>query len=141
MEVDDTWPWKILWSDEVHFYLDGAVNTQNCRTWGTSPPNILYQKPLHSDYVTALCGFTVEFILVPFFFETLTPQDALSRVHGTINFFNNSGGIRTLPDLKASIIHHLTEIPRELLRATIESVIMRFQHVIDINGALIDHIL
>ncbi|GFV96932.1 zinc finger MYM-type protein 1 [Trichonephila clavipes] len=62
MEVDDAWPWKILWSDEAHFYLDGAVNTQNYRIWGTSPPNILNQQPLHSDYVTAWCGYTAEFL-------------------------------------------------------------------------------
>ncbi|GFV44142.1 transposable element tc3 transposase [Trichonephila clavipes] len=73
MEVDDTWPWKMQWSDEAHFYLDGAVNTQNCRIWGSSPPNILHQQPLHSDDVTAWCGFTAEFILGSFFFETLTP--------------------------------------------------------------------
>ncbi|GFU84585.1 hypothetical protein TNCV_1526371 [Trichonephila clavipes] len=57
VEVDDAWPWKFLWSNEVHFYLDGAVNTQNCRIWGTSPSSILYQQPLHSDYVTAWSGF------------------------------------------------------------------------------------
>ncbi|GFX96588.1 uncharacterized protein TNCV_1442621 [Trichonephila clavipes] len=28
---------KNLWSDEAHFYLDGAVNSQNCRIWDTSP--------------------------------------------------------------------------------------------------------
>ncbi|PRD36425.1 UNVERIFIED_CONTAM: hypothetical protein NCL1_08763 [Trichonephila clavipes] len=30
--------------------------------------------PLHSDYVTTWCGFTAEFILGHFFFETFTPQ-------------------------------------------------------------------
>ncbi|GFT37798.1 uncharacterized protein TNCV_4128711 [Trichonephila clavipes] len=49
------------------------------------------------------------------------------------------GGIRTLPDLKALIIRHVAEIPRELLHATIENVIMRFQHVIDVNGAHIKY--
>ncbi|GFV44141.1 uncharacterized protein TNCV_2770371 [Trichonephila clavipes] len=52
-----------------------------------------------------------------------------------------SGGIRTLRDLEASIIHHEAEIPRELLCATIENAIMRYQHVIDVNGAHIEHIL
>ncbi|PRD27532.1 UNVERIFIED_CONTAM: hypothetical protein NCL1_35099 [Trichonephila clavipes] len=49
-----------------------------------------------------------------------------------------SGGIRTLPDLKDSIIRHVAEIPPEFLIATIQNAIMRFQHVIDVNGA---HIL
>ncbi|GFX78520.1 hypothetical protein TNCV_29601 [Trichonephila clavipes] len=51
-EVDDAWPWKILWSDEAHFYLDGTVYSQNYCIWGTSPPDVLNQQPLHSDYVT-----------------------------------------------------------------------------------------
>ena len=28
--VDNEWPWNILWSDEAHFTLDGAVNSQKC---------------------------------------------------------------------------------------------------------------
>ncbi|GFT27846.1 uncharacterized protein TNCV_10591 [Trichonephila clavipes] len=51
------------------------------------------------------------------------------------------GRIRTLPDLKVSIVRHVAKIPRELLRAPIENVIMSFQRVIDINGAHIEHIL
>ncbi|GFV29120.1 uncharacterized protein TNCV_4601521 [Trichonephila clavipes] len=31
VEVDASWPWKILWSDEAHFHLSGTVNTHNCR--------------------------------------------------------------------------------------------------------------
>ncbi|GFV96991.1 uncharacterized protein TNCV_4352031 [Trichonephila clavipes] len=50
------------------------MNTQNFRIWGTSPPNILHQQPLHSDYVTAWSGLNAELILGPFFFETLTSQ-------------------------------------------------------------------
>ncbi|GFV54811.1 uncharacterized protein TNCV_3683361 [Trichonephila clavipes] len=49
--------------------------------------------------------------------------------------------IGTLPDLKVVLIHHEAEIPRELLRVTIENAIMRFQHVIDFNRLHIEHIL
>ncbi|XP_023216491.1 U4/U6.U5 small nuclear ribonucleoprotein 27 kDa protein-like [Centruroides sculpturatus] len=38
--VDNAWPWNILWSDEVHFILDGAVNTQNCCIWSTVRPHM-----------------------------------------------------------------------------------------------------
>ncbi|GBM13561.1 hypothetical protein AVEN_266909-1 [Araneus ventricosus] len=31
MDVDNAWPWNILWTDETH--LQGSVNTQNCRIW------------------------------------------------------------------------------------------------------------
>ncbi|GFQ81453.1 uncharacterized protein TNCT_466291 [Trichonephila clavata] len=50
------------------------------------------------------------------------------------------GGFRTLPDMKASLIRHVAEIS-ELLRVTIENAIMRFQHVIEVNGAHVEHIL
>ncbi|GFS95297.1 uncharacterized protein TNCV_2631111 [Trichonephila clavipes] len=63
------------------------------------------------------------------------------RLWGFLKDHVYSGVIRALPDLKASIIHHVAEIPRELLRATIENAIMHFQHVIDVNGVLIELIL
>ncbi|GFW22495.1 uncharacterized protein TNCV_2170291 [Trichonephila clavipes] len=50
------------------------------------------------------------------------------------------GVIRTLPDLKASNIRPVAEISCELLRPTIENDIMRFRHVIDVNGAHIERI-
>ncbi|GFX41855.1 uncharacterized protein TNCV_389681 [Trichonephila clavipes] len=74
IEADDARPWKILWSDETHFCLDGAENSQNCRIWDTSSPNIQHQHPVYSHYVTVWCGFTADFILEPFLFETLTPH-------------------------------------------------------------------
>lgn len=72
MEVDDTWPWKILWGDEAHFYLNGDVNTQNCRIWASEHPQEIVQIPLHSPKLTIWCGFTADFIIGPFFFENIT---------------------------------------------------------------------
>lgn len=73
MEVDDAWPWKILWGDEAHFYLNGTVNTQNCRIWDDKSPHAVTAIPLHSPKVTVWCGFTAEFIVGPFFYENITP--------------------------------------------------------------------
>ncbi|GBM98902.1 hypothetical protein AVEN_201016-1 [Araneus ventricosus] len=66
VEVDASWLWQILCSDEAHFHLSGKVNTQNCRIRNTE--NLL----LHSPKVTVWCGFTATFILGPFFFEEAT---------------------------------------------------------------------
>ncbi|GBN70247.1 hypothetical protein AVEN_199609-1 [Araneus ventricosus] len=60
MEVDNAWPWSILWTDEVHFHLQGSVNTQNCR---------ILALPLYSQKVIVWRGFTAEFIVGPFFFR------------------------------------------------------------------------
>ncbi|GFW39649.1 uncharacterized protein TNCV_3188201 [Trichonephila clavipes] len=71
LEVDLELPWNILWTDEVHFHLDGSVNTHNCRIWETDNPHSTLQVPLHSPKVTVWCGFFASFILGPYFFEEL----------------------------------------------------------------------
>ncbi|GFS52244.1 uncharacterized protein TNCV_4849801 [Trichonephila clavipes] len=52
VEVDASWPWKILWSDEAYFHLCGTVNTHNCRIWDTENPRTFQEIPLHSPKVT-----------------------------------------------------------------------------------------
>ncbi|KFM67194.1 hypothetical protein X975_24756, partial [Stegodyphus mimosarum] len=71
MEVDAAWPWKILWGDEAHFYLNGTMNTQNCRIWNDKSPHASQQFPYIHQPVW--CGFTAEFIVGPFFYENITP--------------------------------------------------------------------
>ncbi|GFV53831.1 uncharacterized protein TNCV_4208821 [Trichonephila clavipes] len=72
VEVDASWPWKILWSDEAHFHLSRTVNTHNCRIWDTENHRTFQEIPLYSPKVTVWCGFTATFILGPFFFEETT---------------------------------------------------------------------
>ncbi|GBM74277.1 hypothetical protein AVEN_109096-1 [Araneus ventricosus] len=67
MEVDNAWPWNILWAGEAHFHLQGSVNTPNCRVWARENPFQMQPLPLHSQKVTVWCGFTVAFIVGPFF--------------------------------------------------------------------------
>ncbi|GBN56348.1 hypothetical protein AVEN_11437-1 [Araneus ventricosus] len=72
MVVDFTWPWNILWSDEAHFYLNGDVNTHNCRLWAVENPHAIQKYPLYPDKVTVWCGFMATFIIGPYFFEAIT---------------------------------------------------------------------
>lgn len=69
MEVDMNWPWSMMWTDEAHFYLNGDVNTHNCRIWAKEIPHVIHEIPLHSPKVTVWCGMTANFIMGPFFFE------------------------------------------------------------------------
>ena len=73
MEVEESWPWNILWSDEAHFHLNGTVNTHNCRIWASENSHAFQEIPLHSPKVTVWCGFTSSFIIGPYFFEENTP--------------------------------------------------------------------
>ena len=62
---------NVWFSDEAHFQLDGGVNTQNCRIWATERPDVVMEKPLHSQKVTAWCAFSAKGIIGPFWFEQL----------------------------------------------------------------------
>ncbi|GBN67748.1 hypothetical protein AVEN_44668-1 [Araneus ventricosus] len=74
MEVDNSWPWNILWTDESHYHLQGSANTQNCRIWARSNPFQMQPLPVFSQKVTMWCGFTAAFIVDPFFFEEIGPS-------------------------------------------------------------------
>lgn len=68
-DADKNWISKILFTDEAHFHLNGAVNTHNMRIWSTANPNEVIEQPLHSPKVTVFCGFCSKFITPPYFFE------------------------------------------------------------------------
>ncbi|GFW79673.1 hypothetical protein TNCV_4360991 [Trichonephila clavipes] len=40
---------------EVHFYLNGTVNTHNCYIWALKNPRIRSEFPLHSPLITVWC--------------------------------------------------------------------------------------
>ena len=66
---------KIWFSDEAHFWLDGYVNVQNFRIWGTENPRAKIEKPLHPLKVTVWCALSASGIIGPFFFDTTVGQD------------------------------------------------------------------
>ncbi|GFT84950.1 transposable element tc3 transposase [Trichonephila clavipes] len=139
MQVHDAWPLKILLSDKAHFYLDGAVNTQNCRIPKrcsvTSPrySGLLQQQVIPAlqerqclqttifmqDGASPQAGHQVKALLSADFGDNrilsrhfldvwpshspdLQPCDFW--LWGFLKDHVYSGGIRTLSDLKASII-------------------------------------
>nr|CAH7733486.1 unnamed protein product [Callosobruchus chinensis] len=61
---------RLIMSDEAHFHLNGFVNTQNCRMWGTKNPRSIHQHPLHPVKCTVWCAVTSQRIIGPYFFET-----------------------------------------------------------------------
>ncbi|GBM32128.1 hypothetical protein AVEN_126526-1 [Araneus ventricosus] len=69
MERDSQW----LLNSIAHFSLQGDVSAQNSRIWAMSNPREYLTKPLHSPHVIVWCGFTMSFILGPFFFEGCCP--------------------------------------------------------------------
>lgn len=79
LDEDDQFFKKIIFSDEAHFHLNGYVNKQNCRIWGSENPHALEQLPMHPLKVTVWCGLWNGGVIGPYFFE----NDAGERV--TVN--------------------------------------------------------
>ena len=42
----------IIWTDEAHYWLNGYLNNNNYRFWGSENPHVTLSKPLHPQKVT-----------------------------------------------------------------------------------------
>ncbi|GFW04831.1 transposable element Tc3 transposase [Trichonephila clavipes] len=60
---------RILFSDEVHFWLNGYVNKQNCRIWSEANPQVYVETPLHPEKLTVWCALWAGGIIGPYFFK------------------------------------------------------------------------
>lgn len=60
---------KLIMSDEAHFHLNGFINKQNCRIWGTENPRVIHQRELHPQKCTVWCGVMSQEVIGPYFFE------------------------------------------------------------------------
>ncbi|GFU60315.1 putative transposase [Trichonephila clavipes] len=58
---------RILFSDEAHFWLNGYVNTQNCRIWSEANPQVYVETPLHPEKLTVWCALWAGGIIGPYF--------------------------------------------------------------------------
>ncbi|GFV63625.1 uncharacterized protein TNCV_626201 [Trichonephila clavipes] len=50
--------------DEVHFWLNGYVNKQNCRIWSEANPQVYVETPLHPEKLTVWCALWAGGILL-----------------------------------------------------------------------------
>ena len=60
---------KMWFSDEAHFHLNGYVNKQNWRHWGTENPHLAVAKPAHPQRVTVWYAVSSEVIIGPIFIK------------------------------------------------------------------------
>ena len=78
--VDNLSLWqRILWTDEAHFYLNGAVSTKHCIIWADTNPHAIKTKALHPQKVTVWAAFTSDFLLKPAFIDS--PQTVNQHVY------------------------------------------------------------
>lgn len=60
---------KTYFTDEAHFHLNGYVNKQNWRHWGTQNPHLAVAQVAHPQRLTVWCALTSSTIIGPFFIE------------------------------------------------------------------------
>ncbi|XP_065674000.1 uncharacterized protein LOC136090951 [Hydra vulgaris] len=60
---------NVLMSDKAYFHLNGYVNKQNCRFWGSENPRATHQHQLHPSKCTVWCGVMATRVISPYFFE------------------------------------------------------------------------
>ena len=60
---------KMWFSDEAHFHLNGYVNKQNWRHWGTENPHLAVARPAYPRRVTVWCAMSSELIIGPIFID------------------------------------------------------------------------
>ncbi|GFX07781.1 uncharacterized protein TNCV_4160501 [Trichonephila clavipes] len=60
---------QILFSDEVHFWLNGYVNKQNCRIRSEANPQVYVETPLHPEKLAVWYALWAGGIIGPYFFK------------------------------------------------------------------------
>ena len=60
---------RIVFSDECMFRVNGSVNTQNVRIWGTENPYSVHEEVMNSPGIMAWCAMSEDRIIGPYFFE------------------------------------------------------------------------
>lgn len=82
----------IWFTDEAHFHLNGIVNKQNWRFWGSENPHLCEEKALYSPKVTAWAAVCARGIIGPFFVRETVTTERYRYNFGTICQHSTSVG-------------------------------------------------
>ncbi|XP_037020829.2 uncharacterized protein LOC119063554 isoform X1 [Artibeus jamaicensis] len=66
---------KIIWSNEAHFKLSGAVYRHNCVYFSRENSHIMIEGQLNEPGITVWAGFSCKGVFGPIFFHTAITQD------------------------------------------------------------------
>ena len=81
VEDDDNFLNTLIFSDEAIFHMNGQVNKQNCRIWGTEEPSVFVEEPLQSEKVMVWLALSSNGLIGPFFFvENVTGDSYLQML-------------------------------------------------------------
>uniref|UniRef100_A0A158P4I2 Tc1-like transposase DDE domain-containing protein n=1 Tax=Tetranychus urticae TaxID=32264 RepID=A0A158P4I2_TETUR len=71
---------KIIFTDKCHYHLEGFVNKQNWRHWGSEPPNFVAVQPLHPKRVTVWEGIYYGGVIGPIVFQNSVTGEAYTKL-------------------------------------------------------------
>lgn len=71
---------KAWFSDECHFWLDGYVNKQNYRIWGTENPRVFETASTTRQRLTVWCAVSAAGLIGPFLFTGNVNSEAYCRM-------------------------------------------------------------
>ena len=109
-EINDN---KIVSSDEAHFWLNGYVNKENYRFWGTENRNtgISISKSLHSEKVTLWAALLSAKGIYLYFFDSMVAGNSYEKLLEA----KKRGWVKTFHFMQDGATPHRTE---EVFEAT-----------------------
>ncbi|GFU26578.1 hypothetical protein TNCV_1837081 [Trichonephila clavipes] len=133
---------RILFSDKVHFWMNGYVNKQNCRIWSEANPQVYVETPLHPEKLSFWCALWAGGIIGPYFFKNdechnvtvngdrfcdLTPLDYF--LWGYVKSLVYADKPQTLDLLEDNICRFIADIRPQMLEKVIENWASRLDYI------------
>jgi len=91
-------PNLIFFTDEAYFTLEGYVNKQNYRIWGSEPPKEFAEAPLHSRKIQVWCAVYSGGVSQPFFYEENENCNGPRYLQVIKDFFEYADGMDAIDD-------------------------------------------
>ncbi|GFV49386.1 hypothetical protein TNCV_2198011 [Trichonephila clavipes] len=124
---------RILFSDEAHFWLNGYVNTQNCRIWSEANPQVYVKTPLHPEKLTVWCALWAGGIIGPYFFKNDEGHNVTPLVY--------ADKPQTLDHLEDNIRRVIADIRPQMLEKVIENWTSRLDYIRASHGSPMPEII
>ena len=127
MNKDDDMLLNVLWSDEANFCLNGEVSALTGAIWRKTNPKIRITSPLHSTKLTVWIGFTANFIIPPFFFESTVTGESYRDMLVThcIPFLKQKRKLSKTIFMQDGAPPHVSNVSKEVLTRNFHQVISR----------------
>lgn len=87
---------RIWFSDEAYFHLDGFVNKQNWRIWGTENPHVCVPRSVYSKKITVWAALSSRGIIGPIYLEeTVNSSRYIEILQQFVAVLNTLGDLKT----------------------------------------------